>query len=210
MRRARVFLLALFAAHSSLLANTLQWAPAPSGPWQNVSAEIETEVDGTFAYSAVAQGREGYFRLLMSDGKVADITGLKPTLTMTFRPPAVQPPTLPNNTPAYVAGTVVIPAEFTKYGPITELRFEKCSVANGLLKHVGGLVYSLPGPEHEVWRWTDSQNRNPPRCIGTRVKFANGMMFDGWVRDYATTSIYSMPILTKQTAGGNAFWIRMQ
>ncbi len=36
------------------------------------------------------------------------------------------------------------------------------------------------------------------------------MMFDGWVRDYATTSIYSMPILTKQTAGGNAFWIRMQ
>lgn len=92
MRRARVFLLALFAAHSSLLANTLQWAPAPNGPWQNVSAEIETEVDGTFAYSAVAQGREGYFRLLMSDGKVADIIGLKPTLTMTFRPPAVQPP----------------------------------------------------------------------------------------------------------------------
>src|SRR5690606_25832098 len=125
MRRARVFLLALFAAHSSLLANTLQWAPAPSGPWQNVNAEIETEVDGTFFYSAVAQGREGFFRLLMSDGKVADIVGLKPTLTMTFRPPAAEPPTLPNTKPAYVAGTVVIPVEFTKYGPITELRFEK-------------------------------------------------------------------------------------
>jgi hypothetical protein len=139
----------------------------------------------------------------MQDGQIAEASGIVPTLTLTFRPPLPQ-------TPMYTAGMVVIPEQFLKHGRMTELRYEKCSLANGLLKHVGGRVYSLPGPEHEVWRWTDEQGRTPPRCIGTRVKFADGTMYDGWVRDYATTTHYSMPILTLETAGGNAFWIRMR
>lgn len=119
--------------------------------------------------------------------------------------------------PMYSPGKVVIPAEFLKHGAFRELRFEKCSLANGLLKKVDDVTYTLPGPEHEVWRWTDGQigkDRKKP-CIGTVAKFADGSQFNGYVDNYKGpdpnrpgTGSYPMPII-KIGQSSKAFWVRM-
>ncbi len=116
--------------------------------------------------------------------------------------PPVTPPVA--NNPRYAPGVVEIPAQFLKHGSFVELRFEKCSLANGLLKPTSNpLVFTLPPPSDEVWRWTDEQGRTPPRCIGTRAKFADGSLYDGFVYDYQGS--YPMPISTT----GRAFWVKM-
>jgi hypothetical protein len=116
-------------------------------------------------------------------------------------PTVTHPPT---NNPRYAPGVVEIPAQFLRHGNFVELRFEKCSLANGLLKPTENpLVFTLPPPSDEVWRWTDEQGRTPPRCIGTRARFSDGSLYDGFVYDYHGS--YPMPISTT----GRAFWVKM-
>ncbi len=114
--------------------------------------------------------------------------------------PAPAPaPVVTSDNPSYSPGRVVIPAEFLKHGTMIELRFQHCSVANGMMKKVSSTVYSLPAPSDPIWTI---------RQIGTKAKFADGAVFDGYVRDYRSS--YSMPIQKIGSTSGGAFWVRMQ
>ena len=97
-------------------------------------------------------------------------------------------------------GEIEIPAEFLKHGQITELRFQHSSLANGLMKKKTDTVYSIPKPDHEVWQKTEGA------AIGTKARFADGTIYDGYVRDYRQS--YPMPIKS-EPPHGQAFWIKM-
>jgi hypothetical protein len=130
--------------------------------------------------------------------------------TVTTPTPAPTPtptptPTPSPNSPRYSPGEVVIPSEFLTHGTMTELRFQYCSVANGRMKKISSTVYSLPPPSDPVWSQTGA---NGSTEIGTRAKFADGAIFDGYVRNYNMS--YSMPIQAIGRTSGGAFWVRMK
>ncbi len=107
-----------------------------------------------------------------------------------------------SNNPRYTPGEVELPAEFLKYGTITYLRFERCSIRNGLLVQRSALVYSIAPPSDDVWRQTDAEGH---KDIGTQVRFADGTRLDGYVKDYHGS--YPMPLLP-QGQHSHAFWER--
>ncbi|HAL91579.1 MAG TPA: hypothetical protein DCM68_00950 [Verrucomicrobia bacterium] len=115
--------------------------------------------------------------------------------------PAPAPP-VATSPSSYAPGRVVIPAEFLAHGAMTELRFQHCSVANGLMVKLSSTVYSIAPPTHEIWLRTSGT------AIGTKAKFADGAVFDGYVHDYRAS--YSMPIQSVGATSGRAFWVRMK
>lgn len=115
--------------------------------------------------------------------------------------PAPTPPVTASAS-SYAPGRVVIPAEFLAHGAMTELRFQHCSVANGLMVKLSSTVYSIAPPTHPVWTKTTGT------AIGTKAKFADGAIYDGYVHDYHVS--YSMPVQKLGATSGRAFWVRMQ
>jgi hypothetical protein len=120
-------------------------------------------------------------------------------------PEPVQTVEVAENNPRYSPGEVEIPAEFLNHGRIIELRYERCSLANGLLVHKSGYVYSIAPPSDPIWRLTDERGG---RGIGTRARFADGTMYDGWVRDY--TGSGPMPLVPPDLGRGFAFWVKIE
>ncbi len=117
--------------------------------------------------------------------------------------PDVTPPPVVADDPYYSPGEVKVPADFLNHGGITYLRFQHCSIANGLLVETAPLVYSIPPPEDPIWRKTDEFGCTD---IGTEVRFADGTVYDGYVTDY--NGEYPMPLLPKDDCHGPAFWER--
>lgn len=118
--------------------------------------------------------------------------------------PVIPAPPVSGNNPRYSPGEVEIPAEFLKHGKILELRYERCSLANGLMKQKTSTVYSIAPPSHPIWRQTDADGSVG---IGTRARFADGAIYDGFVRDF--NGSYPMPIRSA-SPWGSAFWARKQ
>lgn len=166
---------------------------------------VVTLSDGSEYKATVANGTKRQDPLKFEKIKDADPGEDPPTIDdppIVDDPPVVEPPA--TNNPRYAPGVVEIPAQFLRHGSFVELRFEKCSLANGLLKPTSNpLVFTLPPPSDDVWQWTDEQGRTPPRCIGTRARFSDGTLYDGFVYDYKGS--YPMPISTT----GRAFWVKM-
>lgn len=104
--------------------------------------------------------------------------------------------------PSYAPGQVVIPADFLAHGKMTELRFQHCSVANGLMVQQTGQVYSIVPPTHEIWTKTVGSQ------IGTKARFSDGAIYDGYVNDYHGS--YPMPVQKLGSTSGRAFWVRVK
>ncbi len=122
-------------------------------------------------------------------------------IPVTAPAPAPTPPVTASAS-SYAPGRVVIPAEFLAHGAMTELRFQHCSVANGLMVRLSSTVYSIAPPTHPVW------DKTTGTAIGTKAKFADGAVYDGYVHDYHVS--YSMPVQKLGATSGRAFWVRMQ
>lgn len=185
-----------------ILANGLRLHYNPPKVGSNVPVVV-TLSDGSEYRATVANGGKRQDPLTFEKVKDAEPGDDPPIIDEPDEEdqPVTPPPT---NNPRYAPGVVEIPAQFLRHGSFVELRFEKCSLANGLLKPTENpLVFTLPPPADEVWRWTDEQGRTPPRCIGTRAKFADGTLYDGFVYDYHGS--YPMPI----SSSGRAFWVKM-
>jgi len=187
-----------------ILANGLRLHYNPPKVGANVPVVV-TLSDGSEYRATVANGGKRQDPLTFEKTKDAD-PGEDPPIVddppIIDDPPVVEPPA--TNNPRYAPGVVEIPAQFLRHGSFVELRFEKCSLANGLLKPTSNpLVFTIPPPSDDVWRWTDEQGRTPPRCIGTRARFSDGSLYDGFVYDYHGS--YPMPI----SSSGRAFWVKM-
>ena len=129
-------------------------------------------------------------------------------LSGTSTPPADVPTDQPTieDKPSYAPGKVVIPLEFTRHGAIRELRFQRCSVANGKLKLLHGLTYQLPLPtDPDFANWTAENGGNP--AFGCKAKFGDGTVFDGYVHDYRGS--YPMPVQKIGHTSGRAFWVQL-
>jgi len=122
-----------------------------------------------------------------------------------LEPEATESTEMVENNPRYTPGEVEIPAEFLRHGAILELRYERCSLANGLLVHKSGYVYSIAPPSDPIWRLTDERGG---KGIGTRARFADGTMYDGWVRDYTDSG--PMPLVPPELGRGFAFWVKVE
>ena len=109
-----------------------------------------------------------------------------------------------NSNPRYSPGFVEVPADFLNHGSIKELRYGTFSVAKGQMKPVAGskTQYTIPMPTDPAWAWNA-----PGTAFGTKAKFSDGSVFDGYVHD--RTGSYPMPLQQKGKTQGRAFWVKM-
>lgn len=176
---------------------------APVAEVQQVAA-AENASASTGAASAVADRRDAPATPSTPGATEPPVTPVPDPVVEEPEPePEPEPPVIPTgNSPRYSPGQVVIPDAFLAHGTMTELRFQHCSTRNGLMKPLSSTVYSLPPPSDPVWRQTSGT------AIGTKARFADGAVYDGYVHDYHGS--YPMPIQPLGATSGRAFWVRVQ